>query len=233
AYNEEDSIEKTLISLKNQKTKVPYEIIVCDNNSTDKTFKIAKKIADKAVKEKKQGSMFARNTGVRHSVGKYLVHTDADTIFPNNFIQEACRIFKTNKYVGFTCGNWNYCEDKKFSMKFKSWLWGALYSLFLRIQSLRNVVTLPGWCICTPRRIFEKVKGFEERKDYFEDLLYSYKIDYLGNFKYFFNIKVKSSSRRFNEGIMKFIRHYSKRNAKLRDLFILLTRKKYSKPFKA
>ncbi|MDD2679110.1 MAG: glycosyltransferase family A protein, partial [Candidatus Nanoarchaeia archaeon] len=42
AYNEEDSIEKTLISLKNQKTKVPYEIIVCDNNSTDKTFKIAK-----------------------------------------------------------------------------------------------------------------------------------------------------------------------------------------------
>ncbi|MDD5054512.1 MAG: glycosyltransferase family A protein, partial [Candidatus Nanoarchaeia archaeon] len=62
AYNEEDSIEKTLISLKNQKTKVPYEIIVCDNNSTDKTFKIAKKIADKTVKEKKQGGAYARNT---------------------------------------------------------------------------------------------------------------------------------------------------------------------------
>ncbi|MFA5333981.1 MAG: glycosyltransferase family 2 protein [Candidatus Nanoarchaeia archaeon] len=232
AYNEEDSIKQTLLSLKNQKTKIPYEIIVCDNNSKDKTCQIAKKYADKVVKEKRQGSMFARNTGTKHSSGKYLVHTDADTIFPDNFIEETCKIFKSEKYVAFTCGKWDLYDGKELSMKFKTWLWATLFSIFMRVQSMKNVVTVTGWCCCTPRKIFNKVKGFSETTEYSEDLLYSYKVDYLGDFKYFPEINVRSSTRRFEDGMGKFIAHYAKRNAKISDIIYFLLRKKYTEPYR-
>ena len=107
-YNEQDYIEKTLVSLKNQKTNVPYEIIVCDGNSTDNTVKIAKKYADKVVYEKRTGIGFGRNKAVKSSKGIYLVNTDADTIYPSNFIEKVYKIFETNKYVGFTCGHWDH-----------------------------------------------------------------------------------------------------------------------------
>jgi cellulose synthase/poly-beta-1,6-N-acetylglucosamine synthase-like glycosyltransferase len=232
AYNEAEVIKKTLLSLKNQKTKIPYEIIVCDNNSKDDTFKIAKKYANKVIKEKKQGSRFARNTATfKHSKGKYLVHTDADTIFPDNFIEEVYKIFKQKKYVGFTCGNWKY-DGNKLSMKFKTALWSFLYSTYLKVQSMRNVITLVGWCICTPRWIFEKVNGFSEISDFAEDVLYSYKIDYLGNYNYFPKINVRSSTRRLEDGIINFIKFYSKRHISIKNVFHLLTRKKFTKPYK-
>ncbi len=68
AYNEENYIEACLKSLRNQKTNVPYEIVVCDNNSTDRTVEIAKKYADKVVYERRQGIGYARNKGVSASV---------------------------------------------------------------------------------------------------------------------------------------------------------------------
>jgi glycosyltransferase involved in cell wall biosynthesis len=231
AFNEEGSIEKTLISLKSQKTKVPYEIIVCDNNSTDNTYNIAKKYANKVMKEKKQGGVYARNAAFKKSSGKYLVHTDADTFFPDNFIQEAYKIFKAEKYAGFMCGNWDLYEGDELSMKIKSSVWGFLFSTFMKIQSKRNIVTLIGWCMCTPRRVFEKVGGFLPRLDYFEDLLYSYRIDYLGDFKYFPDIKVKSSSRRLKNGMINFFKYLEKRKAGIPELIYLMTRKKYAKPF--
>ena len=89
AYNEEKFIEQTLISLKKQNCGIPYEIIVCDNNSKDKTPEIAQKYADKVVSETKQGGGYARNKGASIAQGKYLVFTDADTVFPENYLEEA------------------------------------------------------------------------------------------------------------------------------------------------
>ena len=231
AFNEEESTKETLLSLKNQKTMVPYEVIVCDNNSKDKTYSIAQEYADKVINEAMQGGVYARNTGFKHSKGKYLVHTDADTIFPDNFIEKVYKIFMTDKYVGFTCGKWNLYAGKKLSMKFKTALWNFLYTNYMKIQSIRNIVTLVGWCLCTPRKVFEKVGGFSPRNDYFEDMLYSYKIDHLGDFKYFNEINVRSSTRRLESGILNFIKYYAKKNAKISDIVRLATRKKYSKPF--
>jgi cellulose synthase/poly-beta-1,6-N-acetylglucosamine synthase-like glycosyltransferase len=232
AYNEAEVIKKTLLSLKNQKTKIPYEIIVCDNNSKDDTFKIAKKYANKVIKEKKQGSRFARNTATfKHSKGKYLVHTDADTIFPDNFIEEVYKIFKQKKYVGFICGNWKY-DGNSFLFKLKALLGSILFYLYMQIQSMRKVVTLVGWCLCTPRWVFDKVGGFANAPNYFEDMYYSYLIDYLGDFKYFPNIKVTTSTRRFENGVRNGLAYYAKLNAKLSDFWHNITRKKYTKPFK-
>ena len=58
AFNEEKYLPACLEALKKQTFK-NYELIVVDNNSTDKTAQIAKKFGARVVKEKKQGRNMA------------------------------------------------------------------------------------------------------------------------------------------------------------------------------
>ncbi|MEM5873123.1 MAG: glycosyltransferase, partial [Candidatus Aenigmatarchaeota archaeon] len=59
-YNEEKYIEDTLLSIKYQRFNYPYEIIVSDSNSKDKTIEIAKKYANKIIITKKRGISIGR-----------------------------------------------------------------------------------------------------------------------------------------------------------------------------
>ncbi|PIZ98690.1 MAG: glycosyltransferase family 2 protein, partial [Candidatus Levybacteria bacterium CG_4_10_14_0_2_um_filter_35_8] len=62
AHNEEKYIKKCLDGLINQEEK-PDEIIIVDNNCTDKTIDICKEYSVRIVQEKTQGIIAARNTG--------------------------------------------------------------------------------------------------------------------------------------------------------------------------
>jgi glycosyltransferase involved in cell wall biosynthesis len=85
AFNEEKFLGNCLFSLKNQDFN-DFEIIVVDNNSRDKTSKIAKKFGVKLVSEKNQGAALARNRGAKEAKGEILAFTDADTILPKNWL---------------------------------------------------------------------------------------------------------------------------------------------------
>lgn len=78
AYNEEKYLGKCLESLRNQ-TEKPFEIIVVDNNSTDKTAEIAKKMGAEVITEKRQGISFSRNAGFDAAKGEIIARIDADT----------------------------------------------------------------------------------------------------------------------------------------------------------
>ena len=100
-YNEEKYIKNCLDSLMKQEEKSD-EIIVVDNNCTDKTVSIVKKYKEiKIIQEKKQGMISARNTGFNYASGDILIKCDADTEFPENWIKEIKKVFKKNRgYVG-------------------------------------------------------------------------------------------------------------------------------------
>lgn len=226
SYNEEKVIGRTLHKLRNQNTKIPFEIIVCDNNSNDRTVSIAKKYTDKVVLETKQGGIFARITGTKCSVGKYLVHTDADTIFPTDFIEKVYPIFKQEKYTSFSCGHWNFYDGNSIKVKIMALLYGLNQHFYSIIQAKKNTVTLFGWCLCTPRRIYDMVGGFALTEKYqFEDVSYSFATELLGWKGYFPKIKVKSSLRRFEDGIFEYWKYYRKKNAGLLFAFKNLIRK--------
>ena len=93
AYNEEKYIEKCLKSVISQ-IKKPDEIIVVDNNCTDKTVEIAKKFGARIVKEKKQGMIFARNAGFNAARYEIIARTDCDTILPKDWISKILKAFK-------------------------------------------------------------------------------------------------------------------------------------------
>ncbi len=80
AYNEEHTVVRLLKTL--LKEKDVYEVIVVDDASTDKTFKLASSIKDKRIRvirlTTNQGKGKAIRTALRHATGNYVLIQDAD-----------------------------------------------------------------------------------------------------------------------------------------------------------
>lgn len=100
-FNEEKYINQCLESLKNQEEK-PDEIILVDNNCTDKTIEIAKNYRVRIIKETKQGITFARNTGFNASKYEIIARCDADAIPPKNWIKRIKEVFSRKKIDAIT-----------------------------------------------------------------------------------------------------------------------------------
>ncbi|KPJ70839.1 hypothetical protein AMJ51_00800 [Microgenomates bacterium DG_75] len=106
AYNEEKTIAKTIESLLNSEYP-DFEVIVINNNSTDKTVERVREFIHQGVwlvSEKKQGKFAALNKGIMSSQGEILVMVDADTQVLANTIAELVRPFQDSR-VGAVAGN--------------------------------------------------------------------------------------------------------------------------------
>jgi glycosyltransferase involved in cell wall biosynthesis len=87
AYNEGARIKNCLDSLLKQ-LRIPDEIIVVNNNSTDNTADIVGTYKNVTlITEKEQGIIPARNAGFDLASGDVIARCDADTILPDNFIK--------------------------------------------------------------------------------------------------------------------------------------------------
>ncbi|GHA56809.1 glycosyl transferase family A [Pontibacter akesuensis] len=86
AWNEEQGMLHTLSSLSMLQTRYPTELIVVNNNSTDRTQEILDLLEVRSVIEKEQGVAYARNTGLQISKGKYHLCGDSDTLYPPTWV---------------------------------------------------------------------------------------------------------------------------------------------------
>lgn len=93
AYNEEGYIKKCLTSITDQSDSAD-EIIVVNNNSTDRTELIAKKFGAKIVNEKAQGMTPARNKGFNSARYEIIARCDADAVVPRDWIKRIKDNFK-------------------------------------------------------------------------------------------------------------------------------------------
>jgi glycosyltransferase involved in cell wall biosynthesis len=97
AYNAEKTLETALNSILDQTYPV-NEIIVVNNNSTDKTTEIAKKFGDKLILVNcyDQGVSNARNLGVSLSTSNYIAFLDADDTWHPEKLSKQIRAIQKN-----------------------------------------------------------------------------------------------------------------------------------------
>ncbi|MBL7159785.1 glycosyltransferase family 2 protein [Candidatus Microgenomates bacterium] len=100
AYNEEGYLFQCLTALKNQDFKLSYEIIVIDNNSTDKTPQIAQKFGTRVVFEKQKGVIFAKQKGLLSAKAEIIAVCDADTKPPKNWLSTIHQSLNETSVVG-------------------------------------------------------------------------------------------------------------------------------------
>lgn len=102
AYNEEDFLGKTLSSIQSAMKHINLngEIIVVDNDSTDKTAQIAKEFGVKLIFEKFHQIGTVRNTGAQIAKGKYLIFVDADTLISSELLKNALDNLESGMYAG-------------------------------------------------------------------------------------------------------------------------------------
>lgn len=88
ARNEEKNILSCLSSLSEQNCKYPFEVIVCNNNSIDRTQEIIDRCGVKSILQPSPGIGFAREAGMWLAQGKYHLCANGDTIYPESWAEE-------------------------------------------------------------------------------------------------------------------------------------------------
>lgn len=89
AYNVEEYIDDCIKSIKNQVTKSSIEIIIVNDGSTDSTDDIIKRIDDERIIyiiQENKGLSAARNAGLNHATGRYVLFVDSDDILETSSI---------------------------------------------------------------------------------------------------------------------------------------------------
>lgn len=89
-YNQEEYLNKSILSAINQSYK-NIEIIIINDGSTDKSVKILEKFANiddriKIIHQKNQGLVGATLTGIKNSTGDYICFLDPDDFIGENFV---------------------------------------------------------------------------------------------------------------------------------------------------
>src|SRR6478672_3694258 len=104
AFNEQECLGACLTSLAAQDYPGPFEIVVVDNNSTDRTASIAAAAGATVVFEAERGVCQARQRGTEAARGEIIVSTDADTTFAPGWLSGIERAFARHPGVVAVAG---------------------------------------------------------------------------------------------------------------------------------
>ena len=122
AFNEERLLAATLANLK-QVVPRPFELIVCDNNSTDRTAEIARAAGATVVFEPVNQISRARNRGAAAATGEWLLFVDADSLPGKELLSEALREIAAQRCLAG--GATVEFESRELLVRFWLALWNA------------------------------------------------------------------------------------------------------------
>lgn len=195
--NEEKYVEPCLKCLKEQ--EVPCEIVVVDAHSTDKTLEIAKKYADKIVFDHGRGISDARNVGWQAASCEIVAYCDCDAIPPGDWTKKIIE-----KIKGLYCVSGPIIPyDGRIWTKINFNVWSNFYP---RIMSKIGYQSVWGANMAFRREILEKYP-FKVR--FLEDYDIGVRLRETGKVKFFSDLKLPVSSRRFDKGFCRIcIKYY-------------------------
>lgn len=208
-YNEEKTLPALLESInKLDYPRNDFEIIIIDNNCTDRTVEIAKKFGvDKIVKEENQGLTWARQRGFLSAEGEIICCIDADCQLPKNWLKNASKFFNNSKVVAIS-GPYDYFDANIFFRSLSLFFQSTFYPLVPKIINLffkKPAALIIGGNTLIRKSVLEKIGGFDTSiKFWGEDSLTAFRLAKMGKVIFTPKIKLFSSSRRFKrDGYLK------------------------------
>lgn len=174
AYNEERYLGSTLesvhaaIEVYRQRYDHPVEVIVVNNNSSDRTEEVARAHGAQVVFEAHNQISAARNAGARAAQGEILAFLDADDRLSPDFLVRIEETMASGEYIGGGAGiRWD--QDSA---------WVALFNCLG--NCLRRLLGVSNALPFTSRAAYEKVGGFDERYYAGEDMKFAAALKKLG-----------------------------------------------------
>jgi len=164
AYNEEQLLGRTLdaIHAAGRSSGRPYEVIVVDDGSSDRTAAVARANAAQVVAVHVRHIARARNAGARAAAGTMLIFVDADTVVSAAAVRGAVAALDG----GAAGGGVRVLFDGKLP------LWARLFIPVLGVV-MTAARLAAGCCVFCSRRAFDAAGGFDETLYAGEEIFFS------------------------------------------------------------
>lgn len=169
-YNQYNYTIQCLQSILKSKDTTPFEIIIADDCSTDKTRTITKKVKNISVitSNKNLGYIKNCNNAAKHARGKYLYFLNNDTIVQHKWLEPLVSTFSLKNNVGVvgskilnSDGSIQECGVLMYKDIFHNKL--SNDSNNSRNNYLKKCDYVSGCSLITPKNLFNKIGGFDEK----------------------------------------------------------------------
>ncbi|MBC7654401.1 MAG: glycosyltransferase family 2 protein [Oligoflexus sp.] len=137
AWNEENNIFRTLSSIASNKTERKVELIVVNNNSTDKTQQILDKLGIKSLFQPQQGITFARQMGLENAKGKYHLCADSDTFYPPKWIDTMVKPLEDSEKIVGVYARYAFIPEREGERLF-FWIYERLAGIIIRLRKRKR-----------------------------------------------------------------------------------------------
>ncbi|MNK40401.1 Hyaluronan synthase [compost metagenome] len=136
AYNEEESILRTLSSVSETITTLKVEILVVNNNSTDRTQELLDNCGVRNIMETKKGVKHARNSGLNAAKGRIIMNADGDSVYSPYWVELLCRPLIEDETIACSFGRFAFLPDQS-SPRFPYFLYETAGDIF-KIMNQRD-----------------------------------------------------------------------------------------------
>lgn len=202
AYNEEKNIGECLHALALQTIREPFEVIVVDNESTDRTAETTQLYSSVldlrviSVKGRRRGN--ARFAGFREAKGDIVVSLDADIAPPPRWLETYARAFYDASVVAATGPNCIADCSARINMTYNLWLpvWARLCRVAFGHYLFR------GNNFAVRKTAYAEAGQFDADADALEDIELSIRVAKTGRIAYLPQACVLASGRRFRGSIV-------------------------------
>jgi glycosyltransferase involved in cell wall biosynthesis len=204
AHNEEASIENTLKAVFKQDYP-DFEIIVVNNNSSDRTSEIAEGMGVKVLLETRKGTQWARECGRKEATGEIIANLDADCLPDPKWITNGVEHFSSKKVVAVT-GPYDYYDGTTFFRKASLLIQRNIYPFFNSLlQMIGRSAVVIGGNVFLRSDTLSKVGGYNTSITFYgDDTDTAKRMIKRGKVAFDKDLIVKTSARRFKqEGTLK------------------------------
>jgi glycosyltransferase involved in cell wall biosynthesis len=169
AWNEQEHLSRAISSIHASCAEIKfddYEIVVCDNNSTDRTPAIARDCGVKVIFEPVNRISRARNSAAKASSGEWLIFLDADTVLNPGVLSRT--LF--NLQSGFICGGgarMRFDDGAGIVARFLAATWNFCAPALS--------LAAGGYLYCC-REAWQGVRGFDESLYVSEDAVFAWRV---------------------------------------------------------